>query len=512
MDELFLAQLRKLEDLYIGHRDKYVLCFPDGRIAFKRGRLSNKVMCGHLNRHWSVGVFADESSSKFMTFDVDDGSARTVGVVIEGLCAYGIDYDRIYVSSSGRKGYHVEVFFEEAMKTEDLRALYDAVCLSMGLDKHKVEFRPTFTQSIKLPLSIHAKTGKVCVFVQKMTLIPIEDSGYILQIKKTSSSEIGRAVELARGMLARASEEEANGDCHEDDEEEGDEEANEEVCAYVGAYPELKAKGARHELMVKIAVINRGLGEGKERCREELVRWYRDQNPALISSSEEEVLEDIERIVRWCYAQTFRPGKRKSAPEQICFTASDMESLLRQSSASCRKLLFLVLRGGKKYGCMKATQEELAEALGVKRLSVIEAAKKLSEGGWIRIVKAKAKRGTDGVIRRASSRYYALEQDREPSGAALLCKEVTLPTSEGRSWEDDYYQVLTTLCDERTLGSHLKPREMKALMAREEKKYDQGTETGAVRCANGLRGRRCARIRRGRGQRALPQSFANLCR
>ena len=112
---------------------------------------------------------------------------------MDELIEIGIPRDRIYASYSGGKGYHVEVFFEGIVSTERLHALYKYVIQKRDLDPRKVEFRPTHTSAIKLPLSAHAKTEKICWYVDRDNLMPIERMDYIMEIQPISLGEIDAA-------------------------------------------------------------------------------------------------------------------------------------------------------------------------------------------------------------------------------------------------------------------------------------------------------------------------------
>ena len=137
-----------------------------------------------------MGVFAGKWGSKFLCFDVDDGSKESVATIIHELVKLGLNRNQIHVSFSGRKGYHVEIFFEGIVSTDRLHLLYQHVIQNGDLDPHKVEFRPTHTSAIKLPLSVHAKTGNVCWFVDRNTFEPVENTDYLLQIQPIPASSI----------------------------------------------------------------------------------------------------------------------------------------------------------------------------------------------------------------------------------------------------------------------------------------------------------------------------------
>lgn len=225
----FFDVLNKLNNLYVTFRERYTEARNvDGRpviyIPHLNGetkKLNNKVLIGHLNQKYAVGVYAGPRSSKFVCFDVDLPEPECVRMVVRTLVNIGFPKDRIYVSSSGGKGYHVEMFFNEPMYTNTLRDLYELLLSEAKLDKHKVEFRPTYGQSIKLPLSKHPKTGNVCCFLDPDTLEPINDLWYFLGIEQldrdwatqlirskapfTLHEEVYRRRSLRRCILIRSS-------------------------------------------------------------------------------------------------------------------------------------------------------------------------------------------------------------------------------------------------------------------------------------------------------------------
>lgn len=132
-------------------------------------KLTSGVLLNHLEQKYAICVYSGKWGSKFMCFDVDDGNKETVFQIISELEKLGIPHRMIYVSYSGGKGYHVELFCQEIISTEQWYRMYLTVIHLGNLEQHKVEFRPTHTQSIKLPLSCHAKSGNVCWYVDRDT-------------------------------------------------------------------------------------------------------------------------------------------------------------------------------------------------------------------------------------------------------------------------------------------------------------------------------------------------------
>ena len=173
--DLLNTLTKKMGELYVSFRKRYVMSVPNGSMFVPKDRngvacvLTDHVLFSHLRQRYAVAVFAGSRASKFICFDVDDGAAETVRAIIDCLTALGFPQDRIYVSFSGGKGYHVELFFDKLVYTNRLYALYSMVICQANLDPRKVEFRPLPGNAIKLPLSIHGKTGNVCWFVDQKT-------------------------------------------------------------------------------------------------------------------------------------------------------------------------------------------------------------------------------------------------------------------------------------------------------------------------------------------------------
>lgn len=174
-EEILQALTEKMSSLYVSYRKRFVLSIPGASMFTPKRKngeftaLTDHMLTNHLLQKYAVAIYSGESASKFLCFDVDDGSADTVHTIIDRLAALGIPQDKIYVSFSGGKGYHVELFFDRLVYTSQLYALYGMVIEQAKLNPRKVEFRPTYGNAIKLPLSIHGKTGNVCWFVEPET-------------------------------------------------------------------------------------------------------------------------------------------------------------------------------------------------------------------------------------------------------------------------------------------------------------------------------------------------------
>lgn len=194
----------KFNELYIQTRSKYLVQFQDGRyitLSYKPDnnvtKFNDSMLRTHLDGGLTYGVFAGGYFSKFITFDVDCGTneglsrwitLKLVNILIE---EYHIDRKHIHVSYSGNKGYHVDLFLSKQVRVDDLRSFHRSVLISFGaIPEGQIEFRPSWTQGVKIPLGIHQKTGNRCWFVDNETLEPIESYDYLLNVEPMPSEMI----------------------------------------------------------------------------------------------------------------------------------------------------------------------------------------------------------------------------------------------------------------------------------------------------------------------------------
>ncbi|KIL38495.1 hypothetical protein SD70_26010 [Gordoniibacillus kamchatkensis] len=174
--------IKKLGDLYIIQRKKYLVQYPRNYVTLtageqtKKGKKVTALTDRHLQKHlegeFTIGTFGGKFKTKFITFDVDFGSNAEMAKWItykisETLREFGINDH--YISYSGNKGYHIDLFFEDLILIEHAKKFFDHILIQSDIlqyfdDGQKVEFRPTDAQGVKIPLGVHQKTKKYCGF------------------------------------------------------------------------------------------------------------------------------------------------------------------------------------------------------------------------------------------------------------------------------------------------------------------------------------------------------------
>jgi len=391
--------LEKMIELYVSYRGRYILCLPTGNIITPKRKdgkyswLSNAVLRNHLEQQYAVGVFADNYGSRFICFDVDNGNADTVHAIIDELAALGFSRSDIHVSFSGGKGYHVEVFFDECIITYRLQALYSHVITARGLDPQKVEFRPMNTASIKLPLSRHAKTGKICWFVDRDTLVPIMRQDYVLSIHQIRAAEVKALIPECPVITPRSQETKIH---------------SEKGCSS----PEtrdlgttLEQVGTRHNMMRNIAVFKRTHGASREECETALHEWIEAQDSQYYKSSQRDIRRDIDELIAWVYSERFVLQKAASVDSTVLRT-SMLEGLLAQNTRTARRLYFLFL-----VRCRmqqpRMSLKDAGKAIGASVPTVVKGIRALTEGQHIEVVEGKRLSLGNGVFT-AECRSYVV--------------------------------------------------------------------------------------------------------
>lgn len=448
-----LAQ--RMADLYVSYRQKWNKG-QNGKtwLVKKAGEcvpLQQKHLIAHLSRRYSVHVFCG-MGSKFVCFDVDRNDWQLVQKVIGAIADFGIPRDYVYVSTSGNKGYHVEVFFDQMVYVTDLFVFY---CHTVGRFEG-VEFRPTNRQSIKLPLSKHSKTGNICWYLDRDTGNPILSADYLFEIKQFSREEFTELlahchVELPLRELSKRIEAKTAVDYTKVDYTKGN---DIQFSALPDWVPMLTEPGARHNTMLHIACEANHRHFNYDATLRLLTLWAEKQNPNYYSSSLNEILYDAELICNWVYraagdewpkdersgdewskdegsgdgevggghrAQTWLPSlsidlndedamaEQRRNPK-YCFDAASAARVLSIHSQNVRKIYFLILcehiaTNVKSKGYYKATAERIGEIVEMARPTVASRITKMIENGYIWSPPPKRYQGRDGKPR-ANSRIY----------------------------------------------------------------------------------------------------------
>ena len=375
--------VQKLMKLYCYYKGGYQYMYPvyedgemDGRYNTPGDPLQETDLYEHLDGKKTVCVRGGEFKTVFHCYDIDESSKEHVRLLIDRLAEIGIPRDRIYVSTSGNKGYHVEYFFDAPVFKSACEDMFDYARRNPAVANIKMECRPVNAQSIKIPLGINFRTGNRCWYVDRETLEPIESFDYIGEIRQISAEEFNALVfdcnkkrktediEIAKAGAekARAAKKEA-----------APEAKARTVRFTTKREPMMTQQGQRHEMMMRKAIWLRSIGAEEDEIYDGLMDWVDRQNQNLINSSRKEIEDDARNLT--IYAM--KHARVKSPRRQVVrffreneFTQEDLQIILREENKSTRKILTLIIAYCKVFGTCEMSLIDMADIIDVSKQTV----------------------------------------------------------------------------------------------------------------------------------------------
>jgi DNA-binding Lrp family transcriptional regulator len=416
--------VKTMNDLYILNRWKYLVLSANGTYStiqyYKDNPELNKDnakpltdwrVYHHINSKQTLGVFAGKKNnveiSKFITFDIDIPDleiAKWVAYkIINTLHDIGIDDDYIYISTSGNKGFHIDIFFTEPIAVDLLKKFYLYVLNKeelLNCEYGQVEFRPTYDQGVKIPLGRNFRNNdefkNKCWFVDySKGLKPIQKLDYILQIKKidsilfqmildkilddTKEEQIQDNIEKYQYIKNKYTpleiykhniEEDVTLEAIQKLEQEG-----------------LKRVGTRHNSLLKICKYYKYLGMSKEENKYSLIEWVQRQDENLYTSKWEEIIKDIDDIVSYVYVNNC---SIVGGIEDVEITYSEMKEILKAKTKNEKLVLYALLVHSKRYatkqGIFYFPYSLMEKATNLTKKTLIKIIKQLEEQGKIKCI------------------------------------------------------------------------------------------------------------------------------
>jgi len=395
--------IQKINDLYILYRKKW-LKFDTTGYSTISSTITDYHVKNHLQGHYTLGVFAGEIFTKFVCFDVDIINPQmakwTVYKLVDTLQEIGIPGEYIYISTSGNKGYHVEIFFNKPVFNTDIKQFYLMVlnyAELLNIDYGKVELRPTHTQGVKLPLGKHFTTNRICWYVDFDTgLKPIEDYNYILCIQQMDTEFFYDILNKAKDSIditeQQAIEYENIVSKHKPlkiYDENVDPDVTIEAIENL-IQNGLKMQGTRHNSLLKICKLNKYNGMSAEENKQFLIEWMEKQDKRTYTTKWEDVLKDINLIVKYTYERNYSlVTKRKD----ITITSNEIEEILKVKGKNHKLLLYALLVHSKRYankdGVFSMAYSQMVNATGLSDKTVKTIIKELEQLNIIQVFRNK---------------------------------------------------------------------------------------------------------------------------
>lgn len=448
---------RKLMEYYGYYRQMFgVSTTRDGKACWwrKSSKLQYKAMWGHLTGYFAIGTFAGEHATKFITIDVDTDDRYVVRRVVTTMMSMGIPFENIYVSYSGKKGYHVDLFFKDKIMNGTAYQFYVMLLDKGGLARRKVEFRPTNGNCVKMPLGMHQETGNRCWFVNPITLAPIKDFKYILGIKPIEEDFFNDLVRKhGKEYLDRIYKEmkEAVG--------------KNNAGVSVGDNFTITAPGQRHNLQVKVAVSARYRGCSRGGIYLTQMNWYQQQDKSLISTPIEDVMVEANQIADWVESHVpigEKPKELNTPAPEIYIRQEHIPYIIGGKTETERMVAFVIWVYSLRFNNAKLAYQTIAEKIGKKPQTVITAIKNLVENK--QIYKGEpAYHEKNGFRVRDSNTYLVpgrcyrkLPDGYENYPDSVAVTEWLTPETTERV----YYSVITSMCSMEYLAKYLKKPEL----------------------------------------------------
>lgn len=469
----FFEYVDRISDLYISFRQRYVVmkqgfnpyCPKNADGSYRK--LDNKAMCLHMMGKHAISVFAGPCSSKFICFDVDDGSKESVHMIIDKAEEIGVPRKLVYVSTSGGKGYHVEIFFDGFVYTYMLAAFYKKICKECGFDEKKIEFRPTKGQAIKLPLSKHYKTDNTCWYLDRDTFEPIKDREYLFEIQQMNADAF---VKIAEGKCQNGTVTNkitttfGKYESRVIDEMGDPNESKIQVLS--DGWPMLTCGGMRYKTMLAIAIYERYHGADKEDLRNRFDEWISVQAKEYITDDQRRIDYDIRKIVEWVFGPSFHCGAEE---RNISITDSDVFLILSQKSKTRRKFVFLTLFFEKRFGCLRMSSKRIGDYINCRFETVLRTVvPSLVAQGVIRKETGKWRIVNTNLIR-DSNKYWVCPhvegiQKINCSGSSVQNSERLIP----ENFDEVFYKMLVDMVEIPELQKYLSKSEIEQIKGNEK--------------------------------------------
>ena len=352
-DFILKEQLSAVNDLYVSKRSVYIKQKRDGSYShsssFKYNtKLTDDIILSHLSNDETIGIMCADTCSKFITFDVDaEGYTKEqrkaiVRGIIREIVKLGIDRRFIYIIDSTNKGYHVVIYFNDMVYLSYLYKFYEHILISCGYNNVLVEFRPTPTIGLRLPLSIHRKTGKVSYFLDD-NFFEIRDRLFITKVNKFDRDLFN---DIVNDLVVDKEKEETIHTISDEFK------PNKLQLLSVNDAEILEEEGIKYEstrnyCMVQLAVLNNTRGIDRATALQNLNDWISKQNKELFNTPLTRCYVENKKIINWVYNNNIKHSVKQNLLIKISNT--EMTVIDRIENVRTRNVMFAMLCHSKRF-------------------------------------------------------------------------------------------------------------------------------------------------------------------
>lgn len=478
---MLIEAIKKLSDLYIIQRGKYLFQSTRGKwrqvtagqmnqySKKKDVRLSDWHLENHLNGNFTIGTFAGDFGSIFMSFDVDFHDNEMAKWITYKI-TYTLDSFRIdhHISFSGSKGYHIDIFFEDKITVKHARKFFDYVIEKSDIKQHtqgQVEFRVSEKQGIKLPLGIHQVTKNYCGFCRVEEGLRVmnkeQSEKYLLTIKQIPSRQVLNVIEIAESELNEIETKQfiESQDAispfvplvnHEQSEDYSITRAQKLLTEG------LQVQGSRHNSTFLICMYLKYCGYKRDDCKIELYGWMDAQNPDSYATKLSDCYKDIYLIVRDVYEKDYNLSVSK---KDLTVTLNELKWIIDKCPEKNQKLItYALLKHSKRHANMQGVFympfSMIESATGVAEKTARNQVNKLIDLGVIEAVARNRKPVGGQGLQRNLPNLYRLNID------AIVEESNVLMINESH----DFKSCMLFFFDRKELRNMLPRRQYESLV------------------------------------------------
>jgi len=160
--------IKLFRDRFVQRNDCYPVQYSNngGGYNIIRDELTDQIIRRHLQGEQTIGLYSSSTSlSKWLCIDVDELEEAPIREVQNHARRFGIPY---LTEFSGKKGYHLWVFFDKAYPNKVIRALASEFAFGHEVFPKQDYILPNGLGSlVKAPLGKHQMSSNWCLFVDK---------------------------------------------------------------------------------------------------------------------------------------------------------------------------------------------------------------------------------------------------------------------------------------------------------------------------------------------------------
>ncbi|WP_248928985.1 TOTE conflict system archaeo-eukaryotic primase domain-containing protein [Paenibacillus hamazuiensis] len=401
----------KLFDLYLIQNIHYLLQFKGGHYITRNDRekpLRLFQLRMHLDGKTTVGTFSGKYLTKFICFDVDYPDRPQLAKWVTYKLTAALDQAGLHdyaVSTSGGKGYHVELFLDKAISTDAARKFYALILRSAEISESadgKVEYRPSTTQGVKLPLGVHQKTGNFCGFCRVDEGLRVmdreESTAYFLAVKKTNHAAILAAIEDERAYDNRAAADMENAVSRYQPLTTYDQSESYTLSRAAERYEVgLTGPGQRHNSFLLLARLMNHNGVEREAAVTVITEWLEWQDRRFYDSDWNFCMKDLQEVVDYVYDGNLT---LTMDVKDLTVSFAEIDAIIRRCPQKNHKALtYAMLVHSKRWagpgGSFYMTYDQMAVTAGIDIRTAKRQIDQLAKLGVIEIVRRnQRKKGT----------------------------------------------------------------------------------------------------------------------